>query len=149
MYVCQYLADQRVAFETMLHPPAFTAQKRAKYLRVSGHHLVKSVLLKGPRGYLLAILPAPKHVDLEALSVQLEGPVALASEEQIAQVFADCELGSLTPFGSLYGISTLLEASIPSDSIILCEAQRHAVTIRMLCRDLERIERPRRLPFAK
>ena len=34
MRISQYLAEQQVAFETVVHPPAFTAQKRAKILHV-------------------------------------------------------------------------------------------------------------------
>lgn len=149
MHLSEYLADNQVAFETVVHPPAFTAQKRAKFLRVSGHWVVKSVLLRGPAGLLLAILPASRHVDLEALAQCLEGSVRLATEAEIGEAFADCELGSLTPFGSLYGLPTILEASLPPDALIVCEAQRHAVAVRILCRDLERIERPRRIRFGK
>lgn len=149
MLLPQYLADHRVAFETVVHPPAYTAQNRAKFLGVSGHYVAKNVLLKGPQGFLLAILPASQVIDLEALSRHLEGPVRLASEEEMAEVFFDCELGALTPFGSLYGLSTILEASLPPDAILTCGAQRHAVAVKIQCRDFERIEKPKRLHFAK
>jgi len=149
MYLTEFLADRQVAFETVVHPPAFTAQKRAKFLHVSGHCVVKSVLLRGPSGLLLAILPASQQIDFAVLRRHLEGPVYLASESEISEVFADCELGALTPFGSLYGVRTLLEASLAEDTVILCEAQRHAVTVRILCRDLERIENPLRIRFGK
>lgn len=149
MYLSQFLADHRVAFETVVHPPAFTAQKRAKFLHVSGHCVVKNVLLKAPEGFVLALLPASLRIDLDSLSSELGGPVRLATQEEIADRFRDCELGTLTPFGSLYGLKTVLEASLPSDAYIVCEAQRHAVAVRVLCRDFERIEKPRRLCFAR
>ena len=149
MQLQQYLSDQCVAFETVMHPPAFTAQKRAKFLHMSGHQVVKSVLLKGPAGFLLAVLPAAQHIDLDALSRHLEGPVRLGTDAEIEQVFLDCELGSLTPFGSIYGLQTILESALPGEIWITCEAQRHAVAVKMLCRDFERIERPRRLRFGR
>lgn len=149
MRVPQFLADRQVSFETMLHPPAYTAQRLAKYLHVPGRHVVKSVLLAcGPR-YYLAVLPATTQVDLEAASRLLEGPVRLASAEEMAGLFRDCEWGALAPFGHLYGVKTLLEASIPADSTIVFEAEQHAVAIRMTCADYERLERPRRCPLAQ
>lgn len=149
MMLQQFLADQSVAFETVVHPPAFTAQKRAKFLHISGHQVVKAVLLRGPAGFVLAVLPAPQHIDLALLARYLEGPVRLATDAEIEHVFLDCELGSLTPFGSIYGVPTILEASLASDIWITCEAQRHAVAVKMLCRDFERIEKPRRLRFGR
>jgi Ala-tRNA(Pro) deacylase len=149
MRVPDFLREQEVAFETVLHPPAFTAQKRARCLKMPGRHLAKSVLLAGPSSYVLAVLPATDHVDLGALAADLGGPVRLAEPAEVAEVFRDCEWGVLTPFGSLYGLPTLLEDSIDGDTLIVFEAHLHAVTIRMRCRDFERLERPRRLRFAR
>lgn len=144
----QFLSEHQVRFETVVHPPAFTAQKRAQRLHVPGRLLAKSVLLATGRGYFLAVLPATHQVDLAALQTALGTSVRLATEEEIAGVFRDCEWGALAPFGTLYGLPTLLDDSFDPESIIVFEAQFHAITIRMGCRDYEALERPRRLPFA-
>ena len=52
------------------------------------------------------------------------------------------------PFGRLYGLPTILEATLPLDAPIVFEAQRHAVAIRMSCRDFMKLERPERIAFA-
>jgi hypothetical protein len=54
----------------------------------------------------------------------------------------------MMPFGRLYGVPTILESTIPQDAMIVFEAQRHAVAIRMFCRDYVRLERPERMAFA-
>src|SRR5262245_56882613 len=149
MRVPQFLTEQRVAFDKVIHPPAFTAQRRARFLGISGKRVVKSVLLAGPDGYLLAVLPAVCQVDTEALARALGGPVRLASADEIAEVFRDCEWGVMTPFGTLYGLPTLLEESVDPDALIAFEAHTHSIAIRMRCRDLERLEKPRRLRFAR
>jgi Ala-tRNA(Pro) deacylase len=148
MLVSQYLEEQRVAFETVLHPPAFTAQKRARFLHVPGRQVVKCVLLNFGKGFILAILRSIDHVDLEALSKHLGASVRLADEDDLADQFRDCERGAGSPFGSQYGLWTLLEESIHADDLILFEAQQHAVAIRMKCRDFEMLERPTRCRFA-
>ncbi len=55
MRVAEFLNGEHIAFETLLHAPAYTAQHRAKYLGVSGNHVAKAVLLRGQEGYLLAV----------------------------------------------------------------------------------------------
>jgi Ala-tRNA(Pro) deacylase len=144
-----YLTEQRIDFERLPHPPAYSAQKRAKYLRLPGQQVAKSVLLSGPSGYLLAVLPATHRVDTRRLSEQLGGPVRLADDGEIANVFRDCEWGVVSPFGKRYGLDTLLDDGIAADAPIVLETHSQFEAVRLLCRDYERLENPRRLPFAR
>jgi Ala-tRNA(Pro) deacylase len=149
MRVPLYLAEQHIAFETLVHPPAFTAQKRAKYLAVSGRQVAKSVLLSGPEGYFLAVLPATEHIDTDALARHCGGPVRLAGDRELAEVFRDCEWGAVPPFGALYGLPTVMEETFAPDSILIFEGHSHAEAIRLHSRDFVRLERPRRLRFTR
>ena len=144
MRVSQYLLDEHISFEEVLHAPAFTSQKLARSLHISGRRVVKSVLLKGAKGFCVAVLPAAQIIDLG----RLPGPVRLATEQELREQFLDCEWGVSMPFGRLYGLSTILEAKIPLDATIVFEAQLHAVAIKMQCRDFVRLEHPERLVFA-
>jgi Ala-tRNA(Pro) deacylase len=143
--IADFLTDQRVACEYLPHPPAFTAQKRAKYLHVSGDYVGKSVLLVGPAGRLLAVLPATHQVDLETLGRVLGGRVRLATSRELSEVFRDCEWGAAPPFGRLYGLETLLEESISPEVWLAFETHSHMEAVRIRCGDYERLERPRRL----
>jgi Ala-tRNA(Pro) deacylase len=149
MRVPEFLATKDVPFETLLHPPAFTAQKRARFLHLPGREVAKVVLLHGPDGYVLAVVPATRRVDAERLAENLGGPVRLAEDDEIARVFHDCEWGVVPPFGTLYGLPVLIDDGIPPDTLMVFETTTHAEAVRMLCRDFERLERPRRLPLAR
>ena len=149
MRIADFLADQRVACEFLPHPPAFSAQKRAKYLHVTGGRVGKCVLLYGPSGYLLAVLPATYRVDLEALTQALGGPVRLASGQELTEVFQDCEWGVAPPFGRLYGLETVLEERIPPEAWLIFETHTHTEAVRIRCADFELLEQPRRLRFAR
>jgi Ala-tRNA(Pro) deacylase len=164
MRIADFLADQQVLCEFLLHPPAFTAQKRARCLHVSGGRVGKCVLLRGPltptplppvergrgeAGWLLAVLPATRRIDLRALTDALGGPVRLATGCELAEVFRDCEWGVAPPFGRLYGLETLLEESIPPEAWLVFETHTHMEAVRIRCDDFERLERPRRLRFAR
>jgi Ala-tRNA(Pro) deacylase len=149
MRVAQFLTEQRVAFETIIHPPAFTAQKRARFLHVPGKQVAKAVLLAGPRDYFLAVLPAVCKVDTAALTAALRKPIRLANDREVAEAFRDCEMGVVSPFGNLYGLPIILEDSLDPDAMLVFEGYTHAEAIRMRCRDFERLERPLRLSFAQ
>jgi len=149
MRVPLFLTEQRVPFETIVHPPAFSAQKRAQYMHVPGREVAKCVLLAGPEDYVLAILPATHQVDTEALATILGGPVRLAESQEIGDVFRDCECGVVPPFGTLYGLPTILDESLDGDGMLVFEGHTHAEAIRMRCRDFEQLERPVRLRFAR
>jgi Ala-tRNA(Pro) deacylase len=149
MRVPEFLATQDVPFETLVHPPAFTAQKRARFLHLPGREVAKVVLLHGPGGYVLAVVPATRRVDPDRLAATLGGPVRLADDNEIARVFHDCEWGVVPPFGTLYGLPVLIDDSISPDTLMVFETTTHAEAVRMLCRDFERLERPRRLALAR
>jgi Ala-tRNA(Pro) deacylase len=148
MRVAEFLAEQHVPFETLLHAPAFTAQNRAKFLHVPGRQVAKSVLLNGPNGFLLAVLPATHHVDAERLAEVLGGPVRLATDEEITETFQDCEWGVVPPFGRIYGLPVVLDESLQSEAWIVFEGNSHVEALRLFCRDFEYLEKPRRLRFA-
>ncbi|MBL8796093.1 MAG: YbaK/EbsC family protein [Planctomycetia bacterium] len=149
MHQSQFLADHHISFETLPHAPAFTAQRRAKYLGLSGRQVAKTVLLRGPAGYLLAVLPATAQVDREALERHLGGPVRVATREEVADVFLDCEWGVASPLGTIYGLPTFLDASLAADAAIVLELQSHFEAVRLRCADFERVAAPTRLPLAK
>lgn len=149
MRIPDFLTEKHIAFEKLFHPPAFSAQKLAKYLGIPGRQVAKTVLLRGPKGYVLAVLPATHYVDTQALARDLDGPVTLARDNEIAEIFRDCEWGVVTPFGTLYNLPTILDVSLATDSVIVFESHTHAEAIRMRCGDFDRLEHPRHLSFAR
>jgi Ala-tRNA(Pro) deacylase len=149
MRVPLFLTEQQIPFETLFHPPAYTAQKRAKFLHVSGKQVAKCVLLAGGATYVLAVLPATHQVDTDAVTRKMGSSFRLAADHEISEVFRDCEWGALAPFGTLYGISTILDENLDADTLIVFQAQVHALAIRMRCRDFERLEKPLRFAFAQ
>jgi Ala-tRNA(Pro) deacylase len=149
MRIAELLNQKRVPYEYLPHAPAYTAHQLAKYLRVPGEQVAKCVLLRGPSSYLVAILPANYQVDTEGLSQLLNGPVRVADRHEMSEVFQDCEWGVVPAFGGLYGVSTLLEASINPDTPLVMETHTHVEAVRLRCRDFEELEQPRRLPFLR
>jgi len=100
------LAKSRIEYELMPHREAFTAQEVAQTAHIRGRRLAKVVLVRAGHGaYLMAVIPASAHVDLELLGrISGHKDLELASEGEIQRVFPDCELGAMPPFGNLYDL---------------------------------------------
>jgi Ala-tRNA(Pro) deacylase len=149
MYVREYLTGQRVWFETILHRPAPSASRLAGSVHVPGRHVAKAVLVQADGAYALAVLPATHRIDLARLSLVLgKGPVRLAREDEVIRTFGDCERGALPPFGRLYGLTTVVDATLAGGSEIIFVGNARHEGVRMRYRDFEALEIPIRARFA-
>jgi len=143
MNVREFLQQRGVRFSMLDHQPTYTAQRLAQAVHVSGDEVAKAVLLRADDGYVLAILPATRTVDFARVG-QLTGAaiIELATEIECGDCFPDCELGALPPFGSKYGLRTLVDRKLTEDEEIVFEGNNHHEAIRMKLRDYLDIERP-------
>lgn len=144
MNVCEYLKQQHVPFHLQKHETTHSAQEMAESLHVPGDRVAKSVVLEADGKYVLALLPASQFIDMVRARESLAArELKLAREEEIASLFNDCDLGSIPPFGSLYGLQTVVDSSFTGDQNIVFESNHHDESISMSFRDFERIEHPR------
>lgn len=152
MNVADFLTKQGVGFELISHRETHDAQRMAATMHVPGREVAKTVLLRTDGGstFVVAALPANATVDLERVSQALGGgKVELALEAEISQHCPDCEVGALPPFGSQYGMKTVLDESLTEDEEIVFEGNTHHEAIRMMLDDFRRIEQPQIASFAR
>jgi Ala-tRNA(Pro) deacylase len=127
----QKYLDQTVTYEIIPHDPTMSSTRTAEACHVPGDCLAKGVVLRRDGGYLLAILPASHHIHLSDLRMQLGDKVDLASEDEIAQLFCDCERGAVPPVGECYGLDVIVDDSIEAQREIYMEGGDHATLIHL------------------
>jgi Ala-tRNA(Pro) deacylase len=150
MMVRRFLEEHHVPYQPLDHEPAYDAQRIAHAVHVSGREFAKAVLLRADDGYVLAVLPASRSVDLDRVQRVLGAEhVALASEPECGACFPDCELGALPPFGSQYNMRTLVDRSLLDEDEIVFEGNTHHEAIRMKCQDYLALEKPQVAEFAR
>src|SRR5437773_4634389 len=92
----EFLDANRVAYEVRTHIPAFTAQEIAAAQHVPGREMAKVVILRSGGEFLMAVLPAPYLVDVQALAkAPGKQDLQLASESQLAGRFPRCARGAM------------------------------------------------------
>lgn len=143
MNIRKHLESQHVAYDMLDHPCTFRARQMAEVLDQCPDYVAKTVLLRTASDYVVAVLPASCTIDLKraahALNVE---KVVIASEEEIARCFGDCELGIVPPFGSLYGLKTLVDHFLTADAEIYFAGNEHHMAYRVSFDDYRRIEHP-------
>ncbi len=143
MNVHEFLHQHKVEYQILHHAPTYDAQRLAQAVEETGYRVAKTVLLKSDADYLLAVVPATHVIDLADVQQLLRADsLELASEEELAKRFPDCETGAVPPFGSLYGVTTLVDESLSESEEIVFEGNTHDEAIRMRFVDYFELEKP-------
>ena len=145
----KYLDDNNVPYVTITHSQAFTAQQVAASAHIKGREMAKTVIIKINEKLAMAVLPATYHVDFHLLKeVTGNENVVLAHESEFKELFEDCELGAMPPFGNLYNMEVYVAQSLTQDVEIAFNAGSHSELIRMGYSDFERLVKPKILKFS-
>ncbi len=146
----EFLEWRGVDYEILAHPPTGDALHTAEAAHVPGDRLAKAVILKDAQGYVMAVLPATHHVDLEALRALLGRPLAFAREEELPALFQDCAPGAIPPLGPAYGLEMVVDEALSDDPEIYFEAGDHRDLVRVDAADFAAlIEGARRGRFSR
>ncbi len=150
MLVQQFLDENEVKYEVIDHPSTYTAQTLAQSVHVTGERVAKTVLLRADDGYALAVVPATHTIDMSSVNTVLGSEtVRLAREAECQEVFDDCEVGALPPFGSRYNMRTLVDRTLLESDDIVFEGNTHHEAVRMSVEDFVRLERPIAASFSR
>jgi Ala-tRNA(Pro) deacylase len=136
-----YMNRCGTSFEELAHEPAQQMARAAEAAHVPGRQVAKGVLVRAGDEYMLAVVPASKHVGLDRLQSWLGREVALAEEQDSAELFADCDLGAIPPVGAAFGIETVLDEDMLTDDDVYFEGGDHNTLIHVNAANWRRLQR--------
>ncbi len=132
-----------VSFDVQEHPTAFTAQTVAASEHVPGRMFAKVVMALANGELVMLVLPAPSMVDVSKLGAVFGGKqIRLASEEDFAGAFPDCEPGAMPPFGNEYGVPVYADRTLGNIERIVFQAGSHNLSMSVAYADFERLAEP-------
>ena len=145
----EFLNSRQVKYSTIEHSPAYTAQEIAAISHIPGKELAKSVIVKMDGKMVMAVLPASRRINFSRLKEVTDAKTAeLATEREFEELFPDCQLGAMPPFGNLYDMEVLVDKSLTDDDEIAFNACNHRELIRMSFEDFTMLVKPAILEFA-
>ena len=136
------MADGSVAFVHTRHKPVYTSAEAADVRGVSLHSGAKALILRAVDAIFLAVMPADLALDGTALRKHL-GPRRLrfATKEEVKE-WTGLKLGSVPPFGSLFGLPTICDKRLCENERINFNAGSHTDSYQIACADHIVYERP-------
>lgn len=139
-----YLNEQNVKYVCISHSPAYTAQEVAASAHIPGREMAKTVMVLVDGKPSMAVLPAGHRVDFDLLR-QSTGArsVELAGEQDFRDLFPNCELGAMPPFGNLYGVDVYVSLDLAEQRDIAFNACSHSELMRLPFRDYARLVHPK------
>ena len=143
-----FLDSRNVKYISIRHSMAFTASEVAESVHVKGRDFAKTVIVQIDGAMAMVVLPASRRLVLHDLREMLGiDHVRLASEAEFKDVFPDCELGAMPPFGNLYGMPVYVAASLTDETEIAFNAGTHSEVIKLAYEDFEQLVNPTVIDF--
>ena len=131
-----YLKIHHIPYAEMPHSTAYTAREVAENLHVPAKMFAKVVVVKANGRFVMAVLPSSWLVDLKRLEEVLGySRLTLATEDELATLFPDCEIGTMPPFGNLYGLPVYVDELLASNDHICFDAGTHNGAIKLRYQD--------------
>ena len=139
-----YLEKNQVSYQAGYHQEVYTAQEIAAVQRVPGKEMAKVVMVKADGKMVMLVLPASYQVDMKKLKAALQcKKVGMAKEKEFEELFPDCEIGAMPPFGNLYNLDVLVDKVLTEDASIVFQAGSHVETLRIKYSDYVRLVNPK------
>ena len=141
------LEESQVDHKVLTHDRVYTSEEAAKIRGVPLSSGVKAMVVRTKSGFLLVVVPGDRRIDFELLRVKI-GKASLASPEDVFRL-TGCEIGSVHPFGPLFGLQVFMDRRILDNNIVNFNAGLHEVSISMSPRDMINIIKPELGEFSK
>lgn len=144
----EFLDSQAVKYVKITHSAAYTAQEVAASVHIPGKKLAKTIIVFIEAKMAMAVLPASYSIDFDYFRKIIGAKrIELASEGQFKDMFPDCEVGSMPPFGNLYGMEVYVDQHLTEDKEIAFNAGTHSELFRLSYQDYARLVKPKVVRF--
>ncbi len=138
-----FLDERGIKYVTVVHSASFTAQEIAASAHIRGKELAKTVMIIADGKMAMAVVPATCRVDFDLLKKSIGArKVELASEAEFKDLFPDCEVGAMPPFGNLYGMDVYVDRRLSEDRTIAFNAGSHTELIKVPYADYLSLVKP-------
>jgi len=126
-----FLEEHHVEYDVLNHAQSHTALESAHSAHVPSHQVAKAVVLEDADGYVVSVLPSNNRLDLEWVSESLGRKLRMADEDELRNLFQDCDLGAVPALSNAYGLDVIWDEQLTNASEIYIEAGDHENLIHM------------------
>ncbi len=136
----EYLNKRNISFDSIEHPHSTSSISSAAFAQVPIDHMAKAVILTDHEDRrLMAIIPADRKVNLATLNEKMFASFRLAKEQQVYQLFNDCEHGAIPPIAEAFNMRAVCDMRLDKLDAVYLEAGDHQHLLRISHQDFEKI----------
>jgi Ala-tRNA(Pro) deacylase len=138
-----YLNASGVHYSWSMHRSADTALDTASAEKMPPHEFAKVVVYFCETGFGMAVVPADRLVDLCEVGYLLGvSYIRFAREDEMPDLFPDCELGAMPPFGDIFRLPVVADAELAKNKSIVFNIGTHQDAARMSFEDYKALVNP-------
>jgi Ala-tRNA(Pro) deacylase len=146
----QYLREKDVSYQVMTHDEAFTMQEVAAEVHLPGSQVAKVVMVRSGERTVMLVVPSPYRLDFAKVAELLgEKDVRLAKEAEFKELFPDCAVGAMPPFGNLYQVPVYVEQDLTAQRQIAFRVGTYEEVMRLAYADFAKLVKPTVGSFAE
>jgi Ala-tRNA(Pro) deacylase len=139
-----FLDNKEIKYVVISHSPAYTAMEIAAMARIPGKEIAKTVVVNADGVMMMVVVPASHMVDFKLLHTFTGAKhIELAGEHEFKNLFPECEVGAMPPFGNLFNMNVVVSETLAEDEMIAFNAGTHKELVRMTYRDFAELVKPK------
>ncbi len=123
--ISRHLDGKHVEYQVVHHRHTGSSLETARSAHISSQEIAKGVLLKDDEGFVLAVVPASRELDLKEVEQELGRRLFLAKEIELNEVFTDCSIGAVPALGPAYGLETIADTQLRTLDNVYFESGDH------------------------
>ena len=127
----RYLDQHGTRYTVVRHPSSISSKETAAAAHVAPEQIAKAVVVGDDKGFLMAVIPGDRHVQLHRLSDKFRRHFVLVAEQRTATIFKDCDVGAIPPLGLAYGMPTVVDDSLVGRDRVFFVGGNHDELIRV------------------
>jgi Ala-tRNA(Pro) deacylase len=143
------LQQHGVPFDVLRHEPVFTSEQAAAIRGTPLANGAKALVCKGDARFVMFVLPADRKLASKAVRRSRGWRKLRFADRGEVERLTGLVPGSIPPFGSLFGLTTLCDTRLAENETINFNAGDHSISISMRYDDYVRVERPELGSFAE
>ena len=148
--VRELLDGHKIKYVRIIHSPVFTAQEVAEASFIPKKEFAKTVMIKVYGKMAMVVLAADSKVNFNLLEKALgTSDISIAEEADFTNMFPECEIGAMPPFGNLYDMAVYVDEHLAENKEIAFTAGTHAEAVKLAYKDFKNLVNPKPVQIAR
>ncbi len=145
--ITNYLDKRGAKYAIVTHRKVYTAYDAAQTLKKKLDEIVKNLLVKTDKGFVVVVLPASKNVNLQKLKKLMNAKgkgikkIELPKEQTMVRLLK-VKPGALPAFGSLYDLEVYMDKSLERVKKAIFASGSFTDSIEMAIKEFKKLEEP-------